>query len=82
MARNTQKKLEPPAPSPTVCPTDSSSKLEAQPAPLASLGQEPSKVPPHPASDVIEIGAIPERQPAPVERPTVSVDDKGIIQIN
>lgn len=82
MARNTQKKLEPPAPSRTVSPTGSSSKPEAQPAPLASLGQEPSKVPPHPVSDVIQIGAIPEPEPVPVERPTVSVDDKGIIQIN
>ena len=82
MARSSQKKQEPLAPSPTVSPTESNSKLGAQPVPLASLGQEPSKVPPHPVSDVIQIGVIPESQPVPVERPTVSVDDKGIIQIN
>jgi len=82
MARSIQRKQEPLAPSPTPSPTSKVEPTQLQQAPLASLGQEPSKVPPHPASDVIQIGAIPEPEPVPVERPTVSVDDKGIIQIN
>lgn len=82
MARSIQKKQESQGPSPTPSPTSKVEPTQLQQAPLASLGQEPSKVSPHPVSDVIQIGVIPEPEPVPVERPTVSVDDKGIIQIN
>jgi len=80
MARNSQKKPEPPVLSPIPSPT-SDTEQSAPPAPLASLGQEPSKVPPHPPSDVIQIPEDKTKKPAPGPAPSVTVDKNGTIQI-
>ena len=73
MAPSSRKKAESPDPSPTPSQTQSE-------APESLVGPPASPEPPA-EYEVIQIGEVPERKVVEVEKPVVTVDDNGVIQI-
>jgi hypothetical protein len=73
MAPSSRKKAESPDPSPTPSQTQSE-------APESLVGPPASPEAP-PEYEVIQIGEVPERKVVEVEKPVVTVDDDGVIQI-
>ena len=73
MAPSSRKKAESPDPSPTPSQTQSE-------APESLVGPPASPEPPA-EYEIIQIGEIPEPKKVEVEKPVVSVDEDGTIQI-
>ena len=76
MARSTRKKEESPDQSPTASQTSASEEQSQD-----SLVGPPATPDPPAEYEIIQIGEIPEPKKVEVEKPVVTVDEDGTIQI-